>query len=944
MGNQVTCVDIIAEKIEKLKNGVLPIYEPGLAELVERNVQADRLHFTTSYTEGLENAEFIFIAVGTPTGQDGHGADLQYVEGAARSIAQHLDHFAVIINKSTVPVGTGDVVANVIRLNLKHPQVRFAVVSNPEFLREGAAVQDFLQPDRVVLGSTEPEAARLVAELYLPLRAPLVITDIYTAEMIKYASNAFLATKISFINEIARICERLGADVKEVAAGMGYDKRIGRAFLDAGLGYGGSCFTPGEKVFTLNSPNVAAERLDTLFAKSTKADEPFQGDSIELVQPKEQRVLAFDLEMGEPTLAEVKAITRRPYIGKMVTITTSMGRTLRVTADHPVVLYKGQPNQNRAAPAAPINAATLHPETPFAIWPAAAVVPGDQVMALCDLPGVEQARSLNLLELLKGTALEQDVYMTPTDASFSEQYARYAAAIPTEMLKYPAEIKQHNRMSLRLYRYLSAAGVLDVPAEKLQLYTARGAATKINAIIAVDADLLRLCGYYLAEGYISREGGRAGAMRERVGFSFHENEAEYIADVQRILGRWGMKFIERHSTHALTTLVSSRVFAWLLRDVLRCGTRSEDKALPRLAFNVSPALRHEVIRGAFSGDGAVTLVQDGRNLMLEYATVSKALADGMTLLLQTAGVVPSIRTRMMNKSTHVAYVLRVSGYEQIALLKDVFGEKQRAKIEAILAGYQGRIHQRGFTRHGPFATLTVRAVTQEEVDTTVYSMETSTGTLIASSGLISHNCFPKDVKALAHMGDEAGLHPQLLNAVMEINQDQRRLVIDKLVSLLGGLRGTTIGILGLAFKPNTDDMREAASADIIRWLLAQGACVRAYDPVATESAQQVLKGLDVTYCKTSYEVAEGSDALVVVTEWNEFKSLNMSRIHASMRRPVLIDGRNVYEPAEMQRLGFIYRGMGRASGNLPPGMSGSLGASNGTAEARVSGALPKATK
>src|SRR5262249_42847403 len=152
-------------------------------------------------------------------------------------------HYAVIINKSTVPVGTGDVVANVVRKNLKHPDVRFSVVSNPEFLREGAAVLDFLHPDRVVLGSTEPEAARLVAELYVPLRAPLVITDIYTAEMIKYASNAFLATKISFINEIARICERLGADVKEVAAGMGYDKRIGRAFLDAGLGYGGSCFT-----------------------------------------------------------------------------------------------------------------------------------------------------------------------------------------------------------------------------------------------------------------------------------------------------------------------------------------------------------------------------------------------------------------------------------------------------------------------------------------------------------------------------------------------------------------------------------------------------------------------------------------------------------------------------------------------------------------------------
>ena len=445
MGNQVTCVDIIPEKIEKLKAGILPIFEPGLGELVERNVQAERLHFTTSYSEGLADAEFIFIAVGTPTGQDGQGADLRYVESAARSIAQELDHYAVVINKSTVPVGTGDIVTNVIRQNLKRLDVRFSVVSNPEFLREGAAVLDFFQPDRVVLGSTEPDAARLVAELYLPLRAPFVITDIYTAEMIKYASNAFLATKISFINEIGRICERLGADVKEVAAGMGFDKRISRAFLDAGLGYGGSCF-------------------------------------------------------------------------------------------------------------------------------------------------------------------------------------------------------------------------------------------------------------------------------------------------------------------------------------------------------------------------------------------------------------------------------------------------------------------------------------------------------------------PKDVKALAHMAAEAGLHPQLLNAVMEINQDQRRLVIEKLVSLLGSLRGTTIGVLGLAFKPNTDDMRDAASIDILHWLLAQGASVRAYDPVAMEAARQAMPDVPVTYCQTSYEVAKNADALVILTEWNEFKSLNMLRICESMRRPILIDGRNIYEPAEMQRLGFTYRGMGRASGNALLGLSNGQGSNGVPAEAHASEVVPKASR
>ena len=894
MGNQVTCVDIIPEKIERLKHGILPIYEPGLEEIVARNMHAGRLSFTTSYSEGLDNCDFIFIAVNTPTGSSQGRADMSYVESAARGIAEELDHEALIINKSTVPVGSGDVVSRIIRKNLKQPEVLFSVISNPEFLREGSAVQDFQNPDRIVLGSSDPEAARKVATLYLPLRAPIVITDLYTAEMIKYASNAFLATKISFINEIAQICERLGADVKEVAAGMGYDKRIGRAFLDAGLGYGGSCFEADETVFTLNSPIVAAERLDTLF---TNSDTPFLGDVVELVRPSDQRVLAFDLEAGRPILADVKAITRRPYKGTMVKINTSMGRTLRVTADHPVILHKNQQ---------------------FTILPAVAVEPGDQLMALCELPTVEQAANLNLIDLLRDTDLEADVYVKPIDNTFSEQYTQFAAAIPLAMLKYPHEIKRFNRMSLRLFRYLSELDVLNVPTEKLLLYTAKGAATMINALIPVDADLLRLCGYYLAEGYLARDTGRAGAVRERVGFSFHEQEAEYIADVQRILHRWGLKFIERNATSALTTIVSSRIFSWLLRDVLRCGTRSEDKALPRLVFNVLPELRFELIRGAFSGDGAVTPVIAGQNLMLEYATVSKVLADGMALLLQTIGVIPSIRIRWMNKSTRQAYILRVSGYEQITALKNVFGNKHRARIERILGDYQRHIQPHGYKRHGAFSTLVVRKVVHEDVETTVYSMETSAGTLITSSGLISHNCFPKDVRALAHMADEAGLHPQLLHAVMDINHDQRRLVVTKLTSILGTVRGSNIGILGLAFKPNTDDMREAASVDIIRWITNQGSTVRVYDPVATETGREALAYVGVhmesiVFCQNPYEVAEGADALVIVTEWNEFKSLDMHRIKNVMHNPVLIDGRNIYEATEMKRLGFTYRGIGRGT-------------------------------
>jgi UDPglucose 6-dehydrogenase len=240
LGNRVIALDVDEEKINGLKKGKLPIYEPGLKELVEHNVVAQRLSFTTSYPDALQGTEFAFIAVGTPMGVDGE-ADLQYVEAAARDIAQNMTSPLIIINKSTVPVGTGDWVADILNRHQKQ-SIPFSVVSCPEFLREGSAISDFMQPYRTVLGSLDHGAAEKVAQLHLPLRAPIILTDLRTAEMIKYASNAFLATKISFINEIANICECLGADVKEVAVGMGYDARIGKQFLDAGVGYGGSCF------------------------------------------------------------------------------------------------------------------------------------------------------------------------------------------------------------------------------------------------------------------------------------------------------------------------------------------------------------------------------------------------------------------------------------------------------------------------------------------------------------------------------------------------------------------------------------------------------------------------------------------------------------------------------------------------------------------------------
>ncbi|MCK8828204.1 UDP-glucose/GDP-mannose dehydrogenase family protein [Natroniella acetigena] len=245
LGNQVICVDIDQEKIEGLKNGVMPIYEPGLKEIVERNHEQGNLTFTTSIAQGVQESDIIFIAVGTPSAEDG-GADLSAVEAVAQEIATNLNDYKIVIDKSTVPVGTGDWVEEYIAEH-KTSEHDFAVVSCPEFLREGSAVSDTMEPDRIVIGSNDQQAAEVLDQLHQDFGAPIIHTDRYSAEVIKYAANAFLATKISFINEIANICELTGANVEEVARGIGTDHRISDKFLRAGVGFGGACFPKDTK-------------------------------------------------------------------------------------------------------------------------------------------------------------------------------------------------------------------------------------------------------------------------------------------------------------------------------------------------------------------------------------------------------------------------------------------------------------------------------------------------------------------------------------------------------------------------------------------------------------------------------------------------------------------------------------------------------------------------
>jgi UDPglucose 6-dehydrogenase len=257
IGHSVICIDNDKRKIDLLKKNRIPIYEPGLEELVRKNVKKKRLSFSTSLKEGVKKSEIIFIAVGTPPRDDG-SADLCYVETVAAEVAQNMDGYRLIVDKSTVPVETGAWVEMTIKRNLKK-EIPFDVASNPEFLREGSAVYDTFNPDRIVIGVQTKRAEELLKKVYAPIKAPVLVTDIKSAEIIKHASNSFLATKISFINAVANICEKVGADITKVAEGMGMDKRIGRSFLSAGIGFGGFCFPKDLEAFLWISRKVGYE-------------------------------------------------------------------------------------------------------------------------------------------------------------------------------------------------------------------------------------------------------------------------------------------------------------------------------------------------------------------------------------------------------------------------------------------------------------------------------------------------------------------------------------------------------------------------------------------------------------------------------------------------------------------------------------------------------------
>ena len=859
LGNQVTIVDVDQRKVEQLRRRVVPFYEPGLQELVDRNARAGRLSFTTSYLDAVPGAEFAIIAVSTPEGEGGE-ADLSHVEAAATSIADAMDGPLIVVTKSTVPPLTGDMVSRVLKKG--NHKYAASVVSNPEFLREGSAIQDFMHPDRVVVGSNDREAAEKVAKLYEPLDARvLVMPNIYTAEMVKYASNAFLATRISFINEIAWISERVGADAKLVAEGMGMDKRIGPHYLDAGIGYGGSCLTGDETVL------VKLDGRTRLLTLTHLVHEYRIGQSLE--------VLAWHADGSGAEFLPVKALTLRPFEGEAIEVRTKMGRRVVCTPEHPFVTRAGKKVARDLTTEdwLPLALDATHDEQPIAEFDL--------------LEGLDVAR------IARAEVIVRPAAVTLAGVAARDLRPALATARSFDVMRAGA---------MRLVEF----NALGLSRDGATVKTAKNG-TEVPMRLAADAEFWRIVGLYLAEGNINKDG-----RRERIYWSFnHTGEEDLVEEVRRFWLRHGVKADVRHGLTSTSVIVSSRILAGFFSGVLKAGRNCYEMRLPDEVWSQPPEHKLALLGGYWHGDGSWSFVNGGPSVVLQCGTVSRALADGLLRLLADLGVVASLRVGRVKKSTRDTYWIACGGADQVEKLIDLVPASHRPAVLESIGRQTKRIMSTGYRRN-PHGTAWVRVVETRRMPYAgpVYSLEVPKAhTFVTTGGLVTHNCFPKDVAALAAVSERFDYHPGLLHAVMQINRDQRMVVIDILREALEELPGRVIGLLGLAFKPNTDDMREAPSVDIAKVLLAAGAEVRAYDPAAIERSKILLP--EVEYCSDAYEVAAGADALVLITEWNEFRQLDMARVKQVMRRPVMVDGRNIYDPAVMRSLGFTYRGIGR---------------------------------
>lgn len=864
LGHHVVVRDVIAERVAALQRGEIPIHEPGLDELVARN--GERLTFTTAVAEAIDGADFVYVAVGTPPTYSGD-ADLTAVWTVIDELPA-VDRHVVVVMKSTVPVGTGDKVRHRLR-ERGLDDVGYA--SNPEFTAEGTAVHDFMHPDRIVVGAFEEADADAVVALHAGIDAPVVLADVASAEMIKLAANAALMTRISFINEIANVCEATGADVVKVSEGIGLDRRIGKSFLRAGIGFGGSCLLGDETVTIRTRAGTELVTLQDLYERT----EPL--DSVE--------ILTWDPGSDGPEFRPVELLTRRHYNGDVVTVRTKMGRRVRCTADHPFVTRDGERvlagdlTDEEWLPLA-VGCPTDTGSRPLARW-------------LWVLNGLEDA----------GIAPEQ-VIVGP----HGQELASVATELPGTLaaLGHPrGRQRGYDVLRARAPR-LTEAAELDLELIDAAFGTAKNG-TSVPAVIESTASFWRVAGLYAAKGHLATDGASAG---QRLCWSFHPQREEHlVAEVASFWESLGVRATVRTTATSRMVSVSSRILGGWWTDRLGMGTGSYGQRVPDRLWDERAECQRAFLSGLWEGGGSWSMINGGPSVILELGTVSRALADGVQRLLARLGVVASVRVGRTRKSTTDTYWIRISGADQVEAMIDLVPARDRYGVRASIGRRRKRIAPTGYRIADNAAWVRVIGVERAPFSGFVYSLEVPpTHTFVTTGGLVTSNCFPKDSLALKQLAANSGYHFQLLNAVIEVNELQKRRVVGKLRERLGSLRDKHVALLGLAFKPNTDDTREAPALVLAGRLLAEGADVRVWDPIARVDG---LHGVE--HAETVADAVAGADAVVLVTEWPELAHADWPALRHSMRGSVLVDGRNFLDPAAMREAGFDYEAIGRAA-------------------------------
>ncbi len=871
LGNEVVFVDVDNQRIDTINAGKPPIYEKELDVLMEKN--KERFYATSDYKRAIEGTDITFICVGTPSREDG-SMDLSYVESASEQIGEALKDkqgFHVGVVKSTVVPGTTEEVVKPIieQESGKRAFDGFGLAMNPEFLREGNAVYDFFNPDRLVLGIGDERTEEMLQQLYADFNCDKLVTDIKTAEMIKYVSNSFLAAKISFANEVGNFCKKLGIDTYEVFKGVGLDHRINPSFFRAGIGYGGSCLEGDEKILVKNSEGLELLSFEEFFKNYANGSKLIDDVS----------VLSFNKENNNFEYKKIKKGFKREYRGAVLEIKTSMGCKVNVTEDHPMIVQEDGGLRVRGAGELEV---------------------GDRIPLLQRIPPESPRNYLDLIEILKNSDKFEcsKVYLRPDfELKVLKESLRSLSSEYNSKYSYDKVHEFLRRNYLPLDVFLEVEDELSLKRSDFRIYTSKGSTTYVPAVIEAGSDFWRFIGYYISEGHVNKDNSGHGRARDRIMISFnYGGEEDYVEEVESYLQRLGIKYDKSLKKTSTQITFSNRVFAYFISEYLGCGTGSYTAAIPDLAYQESISNKKALLSGLFRGDGHIAYPKHSRAVVLDYGSISKDLIQGMRFLLQSIGIIPSYKTSKSTKSTGPAHFLRVSGKSQVEALKSIFRKRDEEKISRRLESYKKEIKPTGYKRLQNYSTVKVRNIERSFKETDVYSLEVEGNhNFVTTDGLIVHNCFPKDVKALVYRARELGEEPRIMDAVIDVNEGQPVKLVELLKKHVPELRGRRVGVLGLAFKPDTDDIRESRAIPVVKKLLDEGAHVVAYDPKAMEEFGKLFP--EVEY--SDVEAVMKCEVILIVTEWDEFESLDYTG-------KVVIDGRKV-EKARKEAM--IYEGV-----------------------------------